>query len=407
MSDIPVGNIPVGDILAPAEEASVARVVAEAHAAGEPLLVEGGGTKRAALRPVQAARSLSLRNLSGITFYRPQEMVISARAGTPIPEIEAALAERGQQLIAEPPDPRPIFGGEAAATLGGTVAANLSGPRRINGGAMRDHVLGVRFVNGEGEVLRSGGRVLKNVTGLDLCKLLSGSHGTLGVMTEITLKVLPASEATATLAVRVPDLRHGVGALAAALGSPFGVSAAAILPEGHAALGLDGVLAVARLEDFSESVRYRAERLREALGLYGALTLIEGEDSRALWRAVRDAVPLGAAPEEAVWRVSLRPSAAPGVAEALRREFGARLLLDWGGGLVWVAGPASEAAHAAVMRAALSAGGTFLLFRGPEPLRAAVPVIPEEVPALAALSQRVKAALDPRGILNPGRLRAA
>ncbi|MDT8265845.1 FAD-binding protein, partial [Roseomonas sp. DSM 102946] len=144
------------DLSAPLEEAGVARAVAEAHAAGEPLLVEGGGSKRAALRPVQAARSLSLRNLSGITFYRPQEMVISARAGTPIPEIEAALAEKGQLLIAEPPDPRPLFGGRAAATLGGTVAANLSGPRRINGGAMRDHVLGVRFVNGEGEVLRSG-----------------------------------------------------------------------------------------------------------------------------------------------------------------------------------------------------------------------------------------------------------
>ncbi len=383
---------------APPDEAGLAALVAAAHAAREPLAIEGRGSKRGLLRPVQAARTVSTRNLTGITLYRPSELIISARAGTPIPEIEAALAEKGQHLIAEPPDTRAIFGVDEAATLGGIIAANLSGPRRIAWGAMRDHLLGIRFVNGEGAVLRSGGRVLKNVTGLDLCKLLAGSYGTLGVMTEITLKVLPAPEATATLLYQVPDIETGVRLLSAGLGSPFSVTGAALLPG-------EPNLAALRLEDFASSVTYRTARLRESLAAFGAATVLEGEPSRGFWRDLRDAVPLAARPEDAVWRVSVRPSAAPAVvrvAEAL----GGRTLLDWGGGLVWVAAPPTAAAHDALAAAAAVSGGTCTLFRAPEALRLAVPVLPAEAAPLAAIAGRVKAALDPAGILNPGRMRA-
>ncbi|WP_207540332.1 FAD-binding protein [Sabulicella rubraurantiaca] len=393
-------------VTAPDTEEGVAEAVRAALASREPLAVEGRGTKRAMLRPVQAARTLSTRALFGITLYRPTELVISARAGTPVAEIEAALAEKNQKLIAEPPDLRALFGVEEGATLGGVVGANLSGPRRITGGAMRDHVLGIRAVSGEGEVFRSGGRVLKNVTGLDLCKLLTGAHGTLGVLTEVTLKVQPAGEATGTLALRVAGLEEGIAALSAALGSPFGVSGAALLPEGHAPLGLDGPVALVRIEDFAESVTYRLGQLRAALSRFGEVSVLEGAPSRAAWRAVRDAVPLGAQPEEAVWRISVAPSRAPAVSAALREAFPARLLLDWGGGLIWVAGPATADSHAAVMKAAASAGGTFTLFRAPEALSAALPVLPEEPAALASIGQRVKAVLDPAGILNPGRMRA-
>ncbi|MBR0648546.1 glycolate oxidase subunit GlcE [Roseomonas terrae] len=385
-------------MLAPADEAALAAGIGAAHAGREPLAIEGRGTKRGLLRPVQAARTLSTRNLTGITLYRPSELVLSARAGTPVPEIEAALAEKGQHLIAEPPDTRGIFGAAEPATLGGIVAANLSGPRRISWGSMRDHLLGIRFVNGAGEVLRSGGRVLKNVTGLDLCKLLAGSYGTLGVMTEITLKVLPAPEATATLLVQVPDVAAGVRAVSAGLGSPFGVSGAAVLP------GVP-ILAAMRLEDFAASVAYRSERLREALVAFGAVTLLEGEASRAFWREVRDAAPLAARAEEAVWRVSVRPSAGPAVAR-VAEALGGRALLDWGGGLVWVAAPATAAAHGALVAAAAPSGGTCTLFRAPEALRLSVEVLPPEPLPLAAIAQRVKAALDPAGILNPGRMRA-
>jgi glycolate oxidase FAD binding subunit len=385
-------------VIAPSTEAEVAAAVAAATAAKEPLAVEGRGTKRALLRPVQAARTLSTRNLSGITLYKPTELVISARAGTTLTEIEAALAEKGQMIAPEPPDTRALFGAGDDATIGGIVAANLSGPRRITAGAIRDHVLGIRFVNGQGEVVRSGGRVLKNVTGLDLCKLLAGSHGTLGVITEVTLKVLPATEAAATLAIRVPDLAAGVRALSAGLGSPYGVTGAALTTEGPTAL--------LRIEEFAPSVAYRTARLREDLSDFGEVSLVEGEASAALWREVRDAVLLRAGAGDAVWRLSARPSLAPRVASRLAEAFGAKLLFDWGGGLVWVAGPATEAAHHAVTRAAAEARGTFTLFRAPEPLRAAVPVLPEEPAALAAIARRVKLALDPAGIFNPGRMRA-
>ena len=211
-------------------EGEIAAAVAEAHAAKEPLEIRGNGTKSAMLRPVQAARTLSTADHRGIVFYAPKELVIRARAGTPLPEIEFALTERGQHLISEPPNITPLFGAEKPQTLGGVVAANLSGPRRVAWGATRDHVLGIRAVNGTGEVFRSGGRVLKNVTGLDLCKLLTGSHGTLGVLTEITLKVLPAPECSGTLAVPADTAETGVRILSQALGSPFSVSAAAWLP---------------------------------------------------------------------------------------------------------------------------------------------------------------------------------
>ncbi|MBP0465016.1 glycolate oxidase subunit GlcE [Roseomonas sp. PWR1] len=386
--------------LAPADEAAVAAAVAAAHAAREPLAIEGNGTKRGLLRPVQAARTLSLRNLSGITLYSPAELVLSARAGTPIPEIEAALAEKGQQLIAEPPDTRAIFGTDAPATLGGIVATNLSGPRRITWGSMRDHVLGIRFVNGQGEVLRSGGRVLKNVTGLDLCKLLSGAHGTLGVLTEITLKVLPAGETSATLRVHVPDAAAGVRVLSAGLGSPFGVSGAALVPD-----AAGGFAACLRLEDFAPSVTYRSARLAEDLAPHGDVAVLDADATRALWREIRDAAPLAAQPGEAIWRVSVRPSAGPAMLAAAD-ALGGRGFLDWGGGLAWLAGPASEAAHGAIAAAAAAAGGTCTLFRAPEALRLSVAVLPDEPAPLAAIGRRVKAALDPAGILNPGRMRA-
>lgn len=389
---------------APEDEAALAALVA---AADEPLAIEGNGTKRGMLRPVQAARSVSTRGLAGITLYSPEELVLSARAGTPVPEVEAALAERGQHLIAEPPDLGWLWEG-GTPTIGGVVAANLSGPRRVAWGATRDHLLGVRAVNGLGEVIRSGGRVLKNVTGLDLCKLLAGSHGTLAVLSEVTFKVLPAPGATATLALAGLDAERGREALSAGLGSPYGVSAAAYLPEAAAAAipTLAGRSAtLLRLEDFPDSVAYRAGRLRADLAAFGAVGLIEAEESRAIWRSVRDARPLAPEAEEAVWRVSVRPTAGPGVLEALAPR-GVHGFLDWGGGLAWLAGPADEPTHHAVMTAASASGGTWTLLRAPHAMRAAVAVIPPDPGPMVRIAARVKAAFDPKGLFSPGRMRA-
>ena len=219
--------------MTPTTEQGVIEAIQQAHAANEPLAIAGRNSKQGLLRPVQAARTLSTAALTGITLYSPSELIIAARAGTLLTEIEAALAEKGQHLIAEPPDFTALFGHAQPQTIGGIVAANLSGPRRIAWGATRDHVMGVRAINGTGETIRSGGRVLKNVTGLDLCKLLTGSHGTLAVLTEITLKVLPAPEQSATLILRNLPPAQAVAALSAALGSPYAVSAASHLPAGR------------------------------------------------------------------------------------------------------------------------------------------------------------------------------
>ncbi len=407
------------EFLPSAAEQAIVVAITEANATGEPLQVCGNGTKLGMLRPVQAARSVSTAGLTGITLYSPKELVLSALAGTPLPEIEATLAANGQHLIAEPPDLTALLGGTDAPangapqtpsppqTIGGIVAANISGPRRIAWGAMRDHVLGIRAVNGAGEPIHSGGRVLKNVTGLDLCKLLTGSHGTLAVITEITLKVLPAPETTASLVLPGLVAEHGVAALSAGLGSPYGVSAAAWLPDASLvpALGRAGSATLLRIEDFVPSVAYRTARLRADLASFGAADLLDDASSRAVWRAVGDAAPLPATPADAVWRVSVRPSAGPAILRAVAQA-GVRGFLDWGGGLVWLAGPANTATHRAVEHAAGAARGTWTLLRAPDALRVAVDVVPPEAASLARITQRVKAAFDPRGILNPGRLYA-
>jgi glycolate oxidase FAD binding subunit len=387
-------------MIAPVDEAGIIAAVQAARAAREPLAIEGQGSKRGMLRPVQAARSLSTRGLTGGTLYRPAELIISARAGTPLAEIEATLAEKGQQLIAESPYLNGVFGTTAPPSIGGVVAANLSGPRRITWGATRDHVMGLRFINGAGEAIRSGGRVLKNVTGLDLCKLLSGSYGTLGVITEVTLKVLPAPETSATLLIETPDLASAVAALSAGLGSPFGVSAATALPV------KDHVIAAVRLEDFAASVAYRMEKLRGVLGSLGTQRVMEDAESRAFWRGVREVEPLQVVPDEAIWRVSVRPSAGPQIAAAAS-AIGGRVMLDWGGGLVWIAASPSSANHMLISEAAHTQGGAAMLFRAPESLRLAVPVLPEEAAPLAKIGARVKEALDPGGLFNPGHIRAA
>jgi len=398
-------------MLLPTTEADLAQAITAAHEAAEPVRISGHDSKAAMLRPVQAARSVSTAALSGVTLYSPSELIFSAQSGTPLAEIEAMLAAKDQHLIAEPPDYSALLGATTPQTLGGVVACNLSGPRRVAWGATRDHVMGVRAVNGMGEVIRSGGRVLKNVTGLDLCKLLTGSHGTLAVMSEITLKVLPMPERRATLAFGGLDPQRAVAALSAALGSPYAVSGAAYLPAEAASRlpvvsWLGGSVTLARIEDFAPSVAYRIDRLRAELAEYGAAEILDDGASRSLWSSVRDATPLAVQADDAVWRISVRPSAGPRVARALEAAFGAQYFLDWGGGLVWIAGPATSAAHDAVSAIARKEGGTWILLRAPDALRTACDVIPPESAALARIGLRVKQAFDPKSILNPGRMRA-
>lgn len=390
---------------APASEQEAAAIVAQAAGRSEPLRLVGGGTKAALGRAPQDEATLAATGLTGITLYEPAEMVVAARAGTPLAEVEALLAGRGQMLPFEPMDHRPLLGSTGEPTFGAVAAANNSGPRRINAGAARDSLIGVRFVNGRGQPIKSGGRVMKNVTGLDLVKLMAGSWGTLGLLTEVTFKVLPVQEQVATLVLPGLSDAAAVEALATALGSPFELTGAAHWPAG---VGGSEPRTLMRVEGFSKSVDYRLGELRRLLRRYGAAQVVEGEESTALWRAVRDATPLAEPREAAIWRISTAPTRGPAVTAAIAAERGARWFYDWGGGLIWLATDASDDAGAAVIRAAVKAAGSghATLVRAPETLRAAVPVFEPLPEPLMRITAGIKAAHDPAGIFNPGRMYA-
>lgn len=391
-------------ILAPSSEEEACALVAEAARHRRPLAIAGGGTKQAVGRPAQADATLASTHLTGLTLYEPAELVLSARSGTPVAEIVAAITANNQQLPFEPMDHRALLGASGEPTIGGLVGGNISGPRRIMAGAARDSLIGLRFVNGRGEAVKTGGRVVKNVTGLDLVKLQAGAWGTLSFVTEATLKLVPIAERAATLALSGLDDISAVEALAVALGSPFEATGAAHLPAG---LRTGEARTLIRIEGFSVSVDYRLGALSRLLKRFGPTAVIDGEDSAALWRDVRDVRPLAEPRQTAVWRLSTAPMQGPIVTARLARMLAGRWYYDWGGGLVWLACAASGDAGAAIIRAALAgSGGHATLVRAPAEVRAATAVFQPLSDAIMRVQAGIKAALDPAGIFNPGRMYA-
>jgi glycolate oxidase FAD binding subunit len=398
----------------PIDERELARVLSEARIASTPLEVMGGGSMQRIGRPIQTAASVSTRAMRGITLYEPSEMVMAARAGTPLTQVETALAERGQMLAFEPVDYGPMMGGEAGqATIGGVFAANVSGARRVAIGAARDHLLWIRGVNGRGEIFKSGGRVMKNVTGYDLCRGVAGSWGTLAVLSEVTFKVLPAPEETGTLVLfGLPD-DLAVEVLCTAMASPFEVSGAVHLQPALAARldhpGLrsqGGGVTALRIESFAKSVAYRKGRLKDLLEAYGTIMELERQASAQFWGELRRLSVLR--PSDApVWRISTQPTAGPKVVAALSSYTKAHAFYDWSGGLVWAEVlPTTDAGAADVRRVIASFGGHATLIRAEPQVRAAVDVFQPLEVGLDRLSRRLKVAFDPAGILNPGRMYA-
>jgi glycolate oxidase FAD binding subunit len=376
------------------------------------LEIIGHGSKRAIGRPNQTDLTLDLSDLAGVTLYEPEELVLSARAGTPIAEVEALVASKGQQLAFEPMDYGPILGRPAhAGTIGGVLAANLSGPRRIKAGAARDHFLGFQAVSGRGEAFKSGGRVVKNVTGYDLCKLMAGSWGTLAVMTEVTIKTLPKAETEETLLVLGLTDAAAIAAMTAAMGSACEVSGAAHLPP-TVALRIAGsihrtAITAFRLEGVAPSVVHRKLMLELLLRRFGELDLMGEGESQAFWRSVRDVLPFAATGtvERPLWRISTAPAKGAEVAAAIARAAGAQVLYDWAGGLIWIELlPAADAGAAMVRPVVAAAGGHATLIRAPAPVRATVDVFTPQDAALAALTKRVKESFDPKGVFNSGRM---
>jgi glycolate oxidase FAD binding subunit len=404
----------MADALRARDAKDVEAAIQWALAQKKSLEIVGHATKRTLGRSAQVDATLDLSALSGVTLYEPEELVLSARAGTPLAEIEDLLDAKAQQLAFEPMDFAPLLGGAPGrATIGGVLAANLSGPRRIKAGAARDHFLGVAAVSGRGEQFKSGGRVVKNVTGYDLCKLLAGSWGTLAAMTDITVKTLPRPETEASVLVLGLEAARAADAMAAAMGSSCDVSGAAHLAadlalRASADLAVGKSVTALRLEGVGPSVAHRKSALGDVLKSFGTLSSLNETQSRTLWRAIRDVVPFavdGPSGARHVWRLSVAPTQGAAVAQLIAQGADAEFVFDWAGGLVWAAlAPADDAGAAAVRGAVAACGGHATLVRAPAAVRAAVGAFMPQPAGLAALTRRVKDGFDPQGVLGPGRM---
>ncbi|MBQ8101327.1 MAG: FAD-binding protein [Afipia sp.] len=406
------------DTLKVRDAGDVEEAVRSALAAEQPLEIVGHGSKRAIGLPMATNAVLDLSALNAVTSYEPNELIVTVQAGAPMADLLSLIDSKNQQFAFDPMDTSVLLGTpRGAGTVGGMIGAGLAGPRRIKAGGVRDHLLGANAVSGFGDSFKTGGKVVKNVTGYDLCKLLAGSWGTLSVMTEVTLKVMPKAETERTLVLRGLDDVAANRAMTTALGSPYDVSGVAHLPlsvfrdtgGGLAGLGSSQqAVTLIRLEGIGASVPHRAGSVNKALASFGAAEMIEDDASAAVWASLRDVTPfaasgsLGAWP---VWRIVCPPASGGAFGQALARDTGGDVIYDWGGGLIWAALPPAADAHAALLRQRLKpVGGHATLVRAADQVRNTVDVFHPQDAGVAALGQRVKASFDPRNILNRGRM---
>ena len=369
-----------GNVLLPASEDELVEVLGNADA---PFSVSGGNTKHV----IAEGQPLSTSGIQGISIYDPGALTLVAKSGTPVSEIEAALAAENQILAFEPVDYRSLLATSGEPTIGGVVATNTSGPRRVQAGACRDFLLGTRFVDGTGNLVKSGGRVMKNVTGYDLARLMCGAHGTLGVLTEVSLKVLPKPETEATLVFESTDLATSLDIFSKAMASPFEVSGAARLPDGFDSAAKSAT--VLRIEGFGESVKYRCQELEQRLAKYNPAIVTDPQRSQAIWKEVRDIAPF-AGKTGSVWRLSIKPSDAAYLAQRFDL---ADILLDWAGGRVWLR--ADDSRDVRTELAPILGHATLIRGTG-------YPTFQPESQALSTLAKGLRSKFDPKGLLNPG-----
>jgi glycolate oxidase FAD binding subunit len=370
--------------------------LADYVAIGAKLEIVGSGTKRGLGRPLQAETALDMSGFTGISLYEPEELVLEAGAGTRLSDIEKALAQHNQQLAFEPPDYSKLLGVKHNGTLGGLMSCGLSGPRRIKAGAARDHILGIAGVSGRGEIFKAGGRVVKNVTGFDVAKLMTGSYGTLAALTSITVKVLPAAATEETLVFSGLSDAKAMQAMSLAMQSACDVSGAAHLP-GKPAQTLF------RLEGIQPSVVYRRQKLASHLKIFGASDYLSEKESSSEWKAIRDVERLSADDTRFVWKLSVTPSKAAETVARISKQLDLQYFYDWAGGLVWLGVPRSNQAYAYIIRNCVEDGHA-TLFRAEEDVRERIEVFEPQLPALSALTKRIKASFDPHGVFNHGRM---
>jgi glycolate oxidase FAD binding subunit len=406
------------DILKISEARDVEQVVRAAIASEQPLEIIGHGSKRGIGQVMATNAVLDLSALNAVKSYEPNELIITLEAGVPLSDAISLIDSKNQQFAFEPVDTAPLLGTAARGTIGGMIAAGLAGPRRIRAGGARDHLLGAHAVSGFGDSFKTGGKVVKNVTGYDLCKLLAGSWGTLAVMTEVTLKVMPKPESEWSLVLRSLDDLAANRAMTKALGSPFDVSGAAHVPASSLrgeVKGLDQLgspreaVTLLRLEGIAASVLHRAKALAETLKSFETVEILEDAASALVWSSIRDALPfaasgpLGSWP---IWRIVCPPASGGALGQQLARESGGEVIYDWGGGLIWAAlPPASDAQAALVRRHVDLASGHAMLLRASEEVRREVDVFHPQGEGVAALAERVRKSFDPKAVLNCGRTR--
>jgi glycolate oxidase FAD binding subunit len=377
----------------PKTEQELIALVSDVTARGAHCELRGGGSK-ARIGADRETEIIDMRGFAGVVDYDPPELVLTVRAATPLLEVQRLVESEGQMLAFDPFDHGALLGGESGkATIGGIVAAGVAGSQRLTMGGARDHLLGFTAVSGRGERFVAGAKVVKNVTGYDLPKLMAGSWGRLAAMTELTLKVLPRPRVIRSIAIEGLDHKQACRAMSQAMGSPAEVAAAAHLQENAGA----PAITVFRLQGFAPSVVARCAQLPDILRDHGVAALLAEPEADAVWEAIRTVAPLAGAPT--LWRINVPPSQAPDIIDRFEAR-GARWLLDWAGGLIWLA----YEGDAAELRSAVeAAGGHAMLIRAPSDVRAAVPMQHPRKHGVAAIEERVRRAFDPAGIFESGR----
>lgn len=397
-------------IFKPNSENEISEFVKFCNQKNIPIEIKGSGSKSNIGRNFQSEKTIDLSGYSGIIKYEPEELYIKVKSGTPINEISRELEKHNQQLAFEPTDFGYIFNGKSnPGTIGGTMACNFSGPRRFKSGSVRDHVLGVKIITGRGDSVKSGGTVVKNVTGYDLSKIITGSYGTLAVISEISIKVLPKPPSIKSLIIHNAQLKKSLDYLNIALSSSSDISGAVFYPEYFNEkfklndLVNKGPLTALRVEGVSSSIDDRVQKLIDELGLLrDEINFLNDEQSRIFWSNTRD-LKVFSNTDKNLIRIVTPPSETLNIINSLKK-ISSRYFIDWGGNLIWME---IEKINASIIKdiniMTDKANGYFTIIKLDDSLKAGLDVFKID-PIKFKISEKIKKSFDPKRILNPGKM---
>tara|TARA_B110000438_G_scaffold270846_1_gene288288 strand:- start:1293 stop:2561 length:1269 start_codon:yes stop_codon:yes gene_type:complete len=414
-------NFPISqdfESIYPENEKEVADIIKKHYKSGKAIEIVGSGSKRKIGKPIQCEKILNFSKLEGIIEYLPEELYIKVKTGTKIDKIENELTKNKQQLAFEPIDFGYLFLGKSnCGTAGGHVSCNISGPRRFKSGSIRDHILGFRAVNGRGEIIKSGGTVVKNVTGYDLSKLICNSYGTLAALTEITFKVLPAAPESKTLIIHNLDLSFSTQYLEKAISTPVEVSGASFLPVDPICnscemnikdtiklndLKYEGSMTAMRLEGSKKSIDERMKNLKKELNVSNkSISILDTFQSEIFWKKIRN-LEIFSATKNNIIRIVIPPSECCKLIYELPKNF--KYFLDWGGSLIWMeACELTEHIFESIRKKVVKHGGYLSMIKNSDYLPYVEDVFTIDR-ARFNISQNIKKSFDPKRILNPGKM---